>query len=273
MIIEFSSFEKLFHQLNMKKYLVLILLFLSIGAFAQENIVEFKKGEYLKYKISYGLINAGFASLEINDTILNNEAVFHVVGKGWSTGMVHFFFPVEDDYQTYFGERTIQPHHFIRKVNEGGYTMNREIFFNYNSIHAKVVDHKRDTIKYFEIHKDIQDMVSALYHFRTKDLSDLKEGETISMDIFFDGEINNFKLKLIGREQLKTKFGKVNTLIFKPIVQVGRVFKENESVTLWVTDDKNKLPLKIKASILVGALKAELIEYKGLANSFPVIFN
>jgi hypothetical protein len=116
-------------------------------------------------------------------------------------------------------------------------------------------------------------MVSALYHFRTKDLSDLKEGETISMDIFFDGEINNFKLKLIGREQLKTKFGKVNTLIFKPIVQVGRVFKENESVTLWVTDDKNKLPLKIKASILVGALKAELIEYKGLANSFPVIFN
>ena len=187
--------------------------------------------------------------------------------------MVHFFFPVEYDYQTYFYKRTVQPQLFIRKVNEGGYTMNREIFFIYDSTQAKVVDHKRDTIKYFEIHEDIQDMVSALYHLRTKDLSDLEEGETISIDIFFDGEINNFQLKLIGRELLKTPFGKINTLVFIPIVQVGRVFKENESVTLWVTDDKNKIPLKIKASILVGSLKAELFEYKGLSNSFPIIFN
>ena len=257
----------------MKKHFFLFLLLVNVSIFAQENILEFNKGEYLKYKISYGIINAGFASLEIKDSLINNEPVFHVVGKGWSTGVVHLFFPVEDDYQTYFNKTTIQPQHFIRKVNEGGYTMNREIFFNYDSVQAKVVDHKRDTIKYFEIHKDIQDMVSALYHLRTKDLSDLKEGETITMDIFFDGEINNFKLKLIGREQLKSKFGKVNTLVFKPFVQQGRVFKENESVTLWVTDDKNKILLKIKASILVGALKAELYEYKVLANYFPIIFN
>jgi len=257
----------------MKKWLLLILISLNLSTIAQENNSEFNKGEYLKFKISYGLLNAGYASLEIQDSIIDNEPVFHVVGRGWTTGMVHFFFPVEDDYQTYFNKESLQPQHFIRKVNEGGYTMNREIFFDYDSTLAKVVDHKKDTIKYFEIHKDIQDMVSALYHIRTRDLSELKDGETITMDIFFDGEINNFQLKLIGREELKTQFGKVNTLVFKPIVQVGRVFKENESVTLWVTDDKNKLPLKIKASILVGSLKAELYEYKGLANSFPIIFN
>ena len=151
--------------------------------------------------------------------------------------------------------------------------MNKEIFFNYDSLHAKVIDHKYTTEKIFKIHEEIQDMLSALYYFRTKELGDLKIGETISIDIFFDQEINNFKLKLIGREDLKTNFGKVKTLVFMPIVQVGRIFKEKESVTLWVTDDKNKLPIKIKASILVGALKAELIEFKGLSNSFPVIFN
>ena len=257
----------------MKKCLLLILISVNLSAIAQEINPEFNKGEYLKFKISYGLLNAGYASLEIQDSIIDNEPVFHVVGRGWTTGMVHFFFPVEDGYQTYFNKESLQPKHFIRKVNEGGYTMSREIFFDYDSTRAKVVDHKKDTIKYFEIHKDIQDMVSALYHIRTRNLSDLKEGETITLDIFFDGEINNFQLKLIGREELKTQFGKVNTLVFKPIVQVGRVFKENESVTLWVSDDKNKLPLKIKASILVGSLKAELFEYKGLANSFPVIFN
>ena len=257
----------------MKKCLLLMLLLINLSTVAQENNAEFKKGEYLKFRISYGLLSAGYASLEIKETIIDDESVFHIVGRGWTTGMVHFFFPVEDDYQTYFDKNTIQPKHFIRKVREGGYTMNREIFFNYDSTHAKVIDHKKDTTKYYEIHNDIQDLVSALYLLRSKDLSDLKEGATINMDIFFDGEINNFKMKLIGREELKTQFGTVNTLVFKPIVQVGRVFKENESVTLWVTDDKNKLPIKIKASILVGSLKAELFEYKGLANSFPIIFN
>jgi hypothetical protein len=150
--------------------------------------------------------------------------------------------------------------------------MNKEIFFNYDSLQAKVIDHKYTTEKKFKIHKEIQDMLSALYYFRTRELGNLKVGETISMDIFFDQEINNFKLKLTGREVLKTNFGKVKTLVFMPIVQVGRIFKENESVTLWVTDDENKLPIKIKASILVGALKAELIEFRGLSNSFPIIF-
>ena len=76
-----------------------------------------------------------------------------------------------------------------------------------------------------------------------------------------------------GKDIITTKFGKVKTLVFKPMVQSGRVFKDDETVTFWVTDDKNKLPLKIKASILVGSLKAELFQYKGLANSFPIIFN
>ena len=257
----------------MKKQIILVFFLISFNSYTQENIQAFKEGEFLKFKISYGLLNAGLGTLEIRSAEKNSESQYHVIGKGWTTGIVHFFFAVEDDYQTYFDEKTIQPKHFIRRVNEGGYSMNKEIFFNYDSLHAKVIDHKYTTEKIFKIHEEIQDMLSALYYFRTKELGDLKIGETISIDIFFDQEINNFKLKLIGREDLKTNFGKVKTLVFMPIVQVGRIFKEKESVTLWVTDDKNKLPIKIKASILVGALKAELIEFKGLSNSFPVIFN
>ena len=85
--------------------------------------------------------------------------------------------------------------------------------------------------------------------------------------MFFDQEVYKFKLKLLGREEIKTKFGKVKTLKFRPYVQSGRVFKEEESLTLWVSDDENKIPVKIQASLLVGSLKAELIEYKGLKNT------
>jgi len=78
-------------------------------------------------------------------------------------------------------------------------------------------------------------------------------------------------LKFLGRETLKTKFGKISTLKFRPYVEAGRVFKEKESLTVWVTDDDNKIPLLIKADLAVGSLKATLTEFKGLKNSFKII--
>ena len=116
-------------------------------------------------------------------------------------------------------------------------------------------------------------MISTLYYLRSVDYSKTKDGEIITVNIFFDEKVNVFKFRFVGRETIKTKFGKVKTIIFKPMVQSGRVFKDKENVSFWVTDDKNKIPIKIKASILVGAINAELIEYKGLSNSFPIIFD
>ena len=72
---------------------------------------------------------------------------------------------------------------------------------------------------------------------------------------------------------LKTKFGKVASAKFRPLVQAGRVFKAKESITVWVSNDKNKIPLRIKADLAVGSLRADLDLYKGLANSFPMIFD
>ena len=82
--------------------------------------------------------------------------------------------------------------------------------------------------------------------------------------MFFDEEVYKFRLKLLGKEEIKTKFGKVKTLKFRPYVQAGRVFKEEESLTIWVSDDANRIPLKVQASLFVGSLKAELVDYKGL---------
>ena len=91
------------------------------------------------------------------------------------------------------------------------------------------------------------------------------------MDMFFDKESYRFRLKFLGREILKTRFGKIATLKFRPYVEAGRVFKEKESLTVWVTDDDNKIPLLIKADLAVGSLKATLTEFKGLQNSFKII--
>ncbi|WP_035640084.1 DUF3108 domain-containing protein, partial [Flavobacterium gilvum] len=87
---------------------------------------------------------------------------------------------------------------------------------------------------------------------------------------FFDNETTKFKLKLVGREDIKTKFGIVSSMVFRPLVQSGRIFKEEESLTIWISDDYNKIPLRIKATLLVGSLKADLEEYKGLNNPFKL---
>ena len=86
--------------------------------------------------------------------------------------------------------------------------------------------------------------------------------------MFFDDETTKFKLKFLGREDIDTKFGVIPTLIFRPLVQSGRIFKEEESVTVWISDDDNKLPIRIKASLAVGSLKADLESFKGLNNQF-----
>ena len=105
------------------------------------------------------------------------------------------------------------------------------------------------------------------------DVNNLNEGDTIDMNMFFDKENYKFRLKFLGRETLRTKFGKVRTLKFRPYVQAGRVFKEKESLTVWVTDDGNKMPVLIKASLAVGSLKASLTEYKGLQHPFEIIMD
>jgi len=254
----------------MKKLFIFFLL-ISSFAFSQKKV--FKRGEFLKFKISYGLLNAGFASLEIKPAAINNQNLYHVDGKGWTEGMVDYLFPVKDSYQTYFDPKTQQPVHFIRKIEEGGYIKDKEIFFDFQKLEAKVVNHKHNSEKVFTLKKDVQDMVSALYYLRNMDLSNLKEEEIVTINLFFDEETTAFQLRLKKREIISTKFGKVKTLVFKPTVQLGRVFKEEENVTLWITDDENKIPIKIKAGIVIGSLKAELISYKGLSNMFPIIFN
>ena len=116
-------------------------------------------------------------------------------------------------------------------------------------------------------------MLSLFYFLRGYDSSKLKKGEDITVDMFIDGETTRFKLRFLGTEILTTRFGKVKTLKFRPYVQSGRVFKAQESVTVWITADDNKIPVKIVANLSVGSLRAELDAYKGLANSFRVIYD
>ena len=173
-----------------------------------------------------------------------------------------------DDYQSYFDKDAVTPHRFIRKIDEGGYTKDQEGFFDYTKKNVLVKDYEKKKENTYPIVAEVQDIVSAFYYLRNHPkLDNLKKNEAVEIDMFFDGEIFRFKLLYLGTTELKTKFGKVKALSFRPYVMAGRVFKEKESLTVWVSADANKVPLRIKASLAVGSLKADLEEYKGLVST------
>ncbi|MBW4359069.1 DUF3108 domain-containing protein [Flavobacterium taihuense] len=254
----------------MKKSIIFLLVIFTLG-FDTQKEEAFSEGEYLKFRVHYGIINAGYATIEVQDARLNNQSVYHVIGKGFSTGMTKFFFNVEDVYESYIDKVTRNPYKFVRKIDEGGYTKNQEGFFNQKTNKIIVKDYKHKTEKSFDFPKNAQDILSSFYYLRNyPNVNKIKPGESVIIDMFFDNEITKFKLKFIGREDIKTKFGLVSTMIFRPLVQSGRIFKEEESLTIWISDDYNKIPIRIKATLLVGSLKADLEEYKGLNNPFKL---
>ncbi|TPV34707.1 DUF3108 domain-containing protein [Paucihalobacter ruber] len=254
---------------------ILLLLFLLQTAMVAQTKSAFQDGEWFKFKMSYsGWLKAGNATLELKTTQLNNKEVYHVIGKGWTTGAIKWFFKVKDRYESYFDKTTGLPYKFIRDIDEGGHTKNIEITFDQKSRLAHVHNKKHNTKGSYATEKDVQDMVSAFYYLRNNyDTKSIKPGDEVKLNMFFDEENYEFKLKFLGRETIKTEFGKINTLIFRPYVMAGRVFKEQESLTLWVSEDENKIPLRIKADLAVGSLRADLEAFKGLKYAMPIIFD
>jgi len=253
---------------DMKKYLSIVVFLSILTLQGQDQKPAFKSGEWLRYKMSYsGFLRAGTAVLEVDEKEYQGKKVFHTKGTGWTSGMIKWFFEVDDYYESYFDKENIKPYVFKRKIYEGGYKKHTITTFNHDVKKAYVQDFtlQKDTLVAFN---KVQDMLSSFYYLRSLDISKIKVGDEIKLDMFFDEETFPFRLKFLGKQSLRTHIGKVETLVFRPYVLSGRVFKEQESVTIWISNDTNKIPLKLKADLRVGSLTAELEDYRGLANPF-----
>lgn len=227
------------------------------------NQTAFKKGEFLRYDVTYGYFSAATATLEIADFSkkINGRNTFHVVGKGKSAGALNWFFKVEDRYETYIDEEAILPWKFIRHVREGGYELDRDIRFD-QYLNTATVTQNGD--KYYNVEPNTQDLLSAFYYARTLDMQDAEIGQEFVINTFFDREMYPLKFKFLGSEVVTTDLGSFNCLKFRPMVEKGRVFKEEEDMTLWVSDDANKVPIRVKSDLLVGSIEMDLVEHKNL---------
>ena len=232
----------------------------------------FKADEWFKFRIHYGIFNASYATLELTEATWDGQPAFYAKGIGRTTGLARLFFKVDDYYSSYFTKEDNRPLHFNRNINEGGYKKHLTIDFDHEKKQAKVIDFKKEITGTYSTEADIQDLISFIYYLRKHlDVNAIKKDEFVVVNLFFDAENYAFKFKFIGRETIKTKFGKVKTLKFRPYVQSGRVFRSSESITLWVSSDENKIPLRLQADLSVGSIVADLDAFKGLKNPFEIV--
>ncbi|MGV8915010.1 MAG: DUF3108 domain-containing protein [Kaistella sp.] len=253
----------------MKKILTLgILLFFAWGYSQKLNNIQ--SGEVLNYRIHYGILNAGTATLTTTKTNYLGKTHFYVKGYGRTTGAVRAFFRVEDHYESFINYYTGLPSFYVRNVKEGGYTQHLQTVFNHDNQTLILTDKEKNTSKVMKSVKNVQDMLSAFYYLRSLDKNELTVGTVKKLDIWIDDELFPFQLKVVGIEDVKTKFGTISCLRIVPQVMSGRVFKDKEGVTLWVSNDRNYVPIAIKAELAVGSLKASLDSYRNV--KYPLNF-
>ena len=234
-------------------------LFFTSPNIKTDVVRPFTFGEKLTYKIAYGVIEAGKAKLQVS-SIDKYPECYRVVGKGYTNFAFDWVFKVRDHYESIIDSNEMRPRHFIRKVQEG-----RTEFEQYYSF-----DHENQTVntgnKVINVSENIQDMVSSYFYARTLNLNNLKKDTILSFNSIVDEEIYVLKVKFLGREKIKINAGEFNALKFCPIVQQGRIFKAEEDLTVWISDDYNKVPLLAKAKIWVGSIRMELEKMEGELN-------
>lgn len=222
----------------------------------------FKVGEVLRYRVTYGFMDAGEAIMEVKSTSKKggNRDLYHVVGTGRTLGGFNAFYKVNDVYESYIDKQSIMPWYFKRDVNEGGYKIKQDYTFKQNEY--KVYNGQ----EHFKTPMGVQDMISSFYRARTLDFRGLKPGRVYSFQTFMDDEVYLLKIKYVGDEEVRVRKGKFKCHKFVPVVQTGRYFESEEDVQFWVTADANKIPLLVKAKIPVGTVKMHLVEWNGLKN-------
>lgn len=229
------------------------------------NNTAFQAGEKAGFTVYYtvgNLINAPAGAGSFTTTLekLNGRTVYHVVGEGRTLPSYEWAYKARDTYETYMDVETMQPLKFVRNVNEGGYKKYENVNFN------KAANTAITNEGVFKVPTCVHDVVSAVFYARNIDYNKLRVNDRVPINLFLDNEIHNMYVRYIGKETISTKYGRFNTIKFKPLTIKGTIFEGGEKMTVWVTDDLNRMPVRIESPIIVGKVRIDITSFQGLKN-------
>ncbi len=236
----------------------------------------FKAGEKLSFLIYYNMafiwVDAGKAIFEVKSSVYKNKPVYKFDSYGTSLPSHDWFFKVRERYISYLDTISLKPLRCERKAIEGSYYVNEAYDFDFDNkkiytyIENSKVKPKKDTLS---LSGCVFDVLSAIYYFRNIDFSYVNENEKIPTQMVIDNKVHNLYVRYLGKEIIEDRNKqKYRCIKFSAMLVSGTIFQGGEELTVWVTDDKNKIPILIEAGILVGSIKVYLSEVKGLRHEF-----
>ncbi len=218
-----------------------------------ENLA-FGVGEKLDFDINYGFINAGNAIMEVAELIeYNGRPCYLVLSTASSNRFFSTFYHVEDRVESVLDAVSMFTWHFEKHLREGNYRADRICDFDQLK---NIVIYQDDTM---EVAPYVQDALSVLYYVRTLDL---KPGDSYSIGNFTDGKSYSLEVNVLRKETVKVKAGRFDCIVVEPLLKSSGVFKHEGKLTVWLTDDRLKMPVLMKSKVLVGSISAELTEYR-----------
>lgn len=230
----------------------------------------FKEGEKVAFTVYYtvgGLVNApaGTGTFTTSLEKLNGKNVYHVVGEGKTLSSYEWAYKARDVYETYMDTETLQPLKFVRNVNEGGYKKYQTVSFN-KSANTAITEKG-----VFNVPACVQDVVSSVFYARNVDFNKLKTNDRVAFSMFLDNEVFQMSIRYLGKETISTKYGKFKAIKIRPATIKGNIFTGEEKMTVWVTDDMNRVPVRIESPIVVGKVRLDMTSFQGLRNPMSAL--
>lgn len=233
------------------------------------NDLPIHPGEQLEFRLSYGWFTVGQATwvTEKNFVTSGGEKCYKIKVTAGSSGLLGVFAKVDDEWGEHMRVRDFMPMMAYRDLEEGKYILDEKTYFNYDSREIRteaIRKGKEKPTKYFTMDKDRLGMLGGFTQMRCVDYDKYKPGDRIKIEAFFEGEPYNLDLIYKGKEQLKSKVGKLWTYKLVPLMPENRLFPGKEPITVWISADKNRLPLRADANMYFGTAYVELTNYKNI---------
>lgn len=234
------------------------------AAFSQEvtktNEVAFQAGEQITYKLKYGIFTAAEAVIKVESSPVkfDNHPALHIFADAKTAGTFNLLFKVRNRYETFINPQTLLPYYYSEQRQESSYRHSDKVTFDHDTGIITADKGK------FPFKGNVFDFLSAYYFARNIDVSKLKVGDKLSMRYFLEDGIHTLTITFMGHEQVKCGLGTFDCLKFNPTIIPGRIFRKNSKLYLWITNDKNRIPVKAHVELIVGSLVMDLTQASGL---------
>ena len=248
-----------------------------------EESLAFQHGERMEFVLHYrwGTINTDVATatVELDSLTYNGEKAFRCSAYGKTSRMFDFIFKVREDFDSWFTRDGLRPLKFTRDTYEGGYEAKNTYHYIWNAaepyIAADVYSSKRGMKAItLPLTPCTFDLPTLFFFARNMDFDVVEPGRRYPMTFAIDDDVYNVYFILHGRETKKIPgLGTVKTIKFAAKLLEGEVFKGEEDMLIWVSDDENRLPVYFEAPLLVGVASGRLSGYGGLKHPFDALVN